>query len=554
MLKPDTIYEAADYLRLSKEDGDFSLSSDKLESDSISSQRSIIQRFVAQTPNIKLVAEYCDDGYTGTNFDRPDFQKMMEAVKAGKINCIIVKDLSRFGRDYIDAGKYIEKIFPQLGVRFIAVNDHIDTLNYSTGDSLIVPVKNFLNDSYSRDISIKVRSNFESRRRNGEFVSNYTAYGYLRDPNDKTKLIVDEVAGGIVREIFRWKIEGMSPGTIAEKLNARGVLAPSEYKRSIGIKFKTSFQSGARSKWVAASVKRILNNEVYTGVLIQGRRTTPSHKVKKVILKDESEWSRVEHNHEAIIPLREFQLVQDLMQEDGRRAPNADTVYPLSGRVFCGTCGALAKRTSVNYNGKRYAYYVCPTTQKEGGCEKRNISGPALESAVLATLQSEIKLILDMEHALRQIETLAWENREVTRLEKAIAGQEAEIEKCKMLKVSTYEDLKEGLITQEEFLHMKDEYTQRICTLESAVSSLRAEQASIQEGLTNQTGWLAQFRKYRNIPSLSRAVVVNLIEKVYLYPGKQIKVVLRYQDQFSDIMEFLQTQKAAYTLPQKEVC
>lgn len=160
---------------------------------------------------------------------------------------------------------------------------------------------------------------------------------------------------------------------------------------------------------------------------------------------------------------------------------------------------------------------------------------------------------MDMEHALRQIETLAWENREVTRLEKAIAGQEAEIEKCKMLKVSTYEDLKEGLITQEEFLHMKDEYTQRICTLESAVSSLRAEQASIQEGLTNQTGWLAQFRKYRNIPSLSRAVVVNLIEKVYLYPGKQIKVVLRYQDQFSDIMEFLQAQKAAYTLPQKEV-
>ena len=207
----------------------------------------------------------------GEDFPSDPKVQLMEAVKAGKINCIIVKDLSRFGRDYIDAGKYIEKIFPQLGVRFIAVNDHIDTLNYSTGDSLIVPVKNFLNDSYSRDISIKVRSNFESRRRNGEFVSNYTAYGYLRDPNDKTKLIVDEVAGGIVREIFRWKIEGMSPGTIAEKLNARGVLAPSEYKRSIGIKFKTSFQSGARSKWVAASVKRILNNEVYTGVLIQGR-------------------------------------------------------------------------------------------------------------------------------------------------------------------------------------------------------------------------------------------------------------------------------------------
>ena len=144
-----------------------------------------------------------------------------------------MKDLSRFGRDYIDAGRYIEKIFPQLGVRFIAVNDHYDSLNYSSGDSLIVPVKNFLNDSYSRDISIKVRSNFESRRRNGEFVSNYTPYGYLRAPDDKTKLVIDEAAGEVVRDIFRWKVEGMSPVTIAEKLNTRGVPSPAEYKLSL---------------------------------------------------------------------------------------------------------------------------------------------------------------------------------------------------------------------------------------------------------------------------------------------------------------------------------
>lgn len=286
MLNADMIYEAADYLRLSKEDGDFSLSNDKLESDSISSQRAIIERFVAQNPNIKLVAEFCDDGYTGTNFDRPDFQRMMEAVKAGKINCVIVKDLSRFGRDYIDAGKYIEKIFPQLGVRFIAVNDNYDSLNHSTGDSLVLPVKNFLNDSYSRDISIKVRSSFESRRQDGEFIANYTAYGYLRDPENKNKLVIDEVAGEYVREIFQWKIEGMSPVTIAEKLNGRGVLPPSEYKRSIGIKYKTAFQTSSRSKWSPKAVIRILTNELYTGVLIQGRRTTPNYKVKKVIIKD----------------------------------------------------------------------------------------------------------------------------------------------------------------------------------------------------------------------------------------------------------------------------
>lgn len=552
MRKPDMIYEAADYLRLSKEDGDFSFSNDKVESDSISSQRNIIQRFVSQNPNIKLVAEFCDDGYTGTNFDRPDFQKMMEAVKAGRINCIIVKDLSRFGRDYIDAGRYIEKIFPQLGVRFIAVNDNYDSLNSSIGDSLVVPVKNFLNDSYSRDISIKVRSTFESRRRNGEFVANYTVYGYLRDPEDKTRLIVDEKAGEVVREIFRWKVEGMSPVTIAEKLNARGVLSPSEYKRSIGVNYKTSFQTNSRSAWSPKSVTRILTNQVYTGVLIQGRRTTPSHKVKKVIVKDESEWSRVEDAHQAIIPMREFDLVQRLMQEDGRRTPGCDTVYPLSGRVYCGACGALAKRKSVSCKGKKYAYYVCPTTKKAGGCEGRSVSEQELEAAVLTTLQTEIKLILDMERALEQIESLAWEHREAARLDAAIAAQEAEIRRYQMLKTSTYEDLRDGLITQEEFVQIKEDFSQRIACLEEDTARLKIERSSLQEGLSNQSGWLSQFRQYGNLTKLTRAVVVNLIDKISLYPGKRIQVALRYQDQLADMMEFLREQSAAQQTMEKE--
>lgn len=552
MLNADMIYEAADYLRLSKEDGDFSLSNDKLESDSISSQRAIIERFVAQNPNIKLVAEFCDDGYTGTNFDRPDFQRMMEAVKAGKINCVIVKDLSRFGRDYIDAGKYIEKIFPQLGVRFIAVNDNYDSLNHSTGDSLVLPVKNFLNDSYSRDISIKVRSSFESRRQDGEFIANYTAYGYLRDPENKNKLVMDEVAGEYVREIFQWKIEGMSPVTIAEKLNGRGVLPPSEYKRSIGIKYKTAFQTSSRSKWSPKAVIRILTNELYTGVLIQGRRTTPNYKVKKVIIKDKSEWSRIENAHEAIIPAREFQLVQRLMQEDGRRAPGSDTVYPLSGRVFCGTCGALAKRKSVSYNGKKYAYYACPTAKKTGGCEGRNISERELETAVLTTLQSEIKLILDVDRALGQVGALAWERREIMRLEAAISAQEAEIAKYRTLKTSVYEDLRDGLITQDEFLHMKQDFSERISFIEDDISGLKTELDAVRAGLVNQTGWLAQFRQYRNLAKLTRTVVVNLIDKIHIYPDKKITVTLLCKDQLTDVIAFLREQVQTQHAAEKE--
>ena len=553
MLISDTIYKAAKYLRLSKEDGDFSFTRDKMESNSISSQRTIIERFAVRQPNIKLIAEFCDGGYTGTNFERPQFQKMMEAVKAGEINCIIVKDLSRFGRDYIDSGRYIEKIFPQLGVRFIAVNDHYDSLNYSSGDSLIVPVKNFLNDSYSRDISTKVRSNFESRRRNGEFVSNYTPYGYLRAPDNKTKLIIDEVAGEVVRDIFRWKVEGMSPVTIAEKLNTCGVLSPAEYKRSIGIKYKTAFQSQSRSMWSPKSVIRILTNEVYTGVLIQGRRTTPNYKVKRVIFKDESDWSRIENAHESIIPVREFQLVQELMQEDGRRAPGSDRVYPLSGRVYCGTCGSLARRYSVTCNGKKYAYYTCPTTQKDSGCEKRRISESALEDTVLTILRAEIELILDMEQALKQIEELAWEHRETVRLDRAIAAKMAESEKCRTMKLSTYEDLRDGLITQDEFLQIKEDYSRRIEAIDRDIGTLKAERAVIQEGLVNRNGWLALFHKYRNLPSLSRAAVVNLIDRINLYPGKEIKVVLRYQDQLANMIEFLREQNAEISLPRTEM-
>ena len=553
MLISDTIYKAADYLRLSKEDGDFSFSNNKAESDSISSQRKIIQRFVAQQPDIELVAEFSDDGYSGTSFERPQFQKMMEAVKAGEINCIIVKDLSRFGREYIDAGRYIEKIFPQLGVRFIAVNDNYDSLNFSTSDSLIVPIKNFLNDSYCRDISIKVRSNFESRRRNGEFVSNYTPYGYLRSPNDKTQLVIDEAAGEVVRDIFRWKVEGMSPVTIAEKLNLRGVLSPSEHKRSIGINYKTAFQTNARSKWSPKTVIRILTNEVYTGVLIQGKRTTPNYKVKHTIVKDEQDWSRIEHAHEPIIQVREFELVQKLMQEDSRRASGSDTVYPLSGRVYCGTCGALAKRYSVTYNGSKYAYYTCPNTTKEGSCEKRRISEKELENTVLTLLQSEIKLVLNMERALSQIKELAWEHREITRLGKAIEVKMAEAEKCRTMKVSIYEDLQEGLISQEEFLQMKEGYSQQISEIEQDIGKLKKERAMIQEGVADRSGWLSQFRKYQNLPSLSRAAVVNLVDQIQLYPDKKIRVVLRYQDQLADMMEFLRGQDTAERLSEAEV-
>ena len=408
------IFRAADYLRLSKEDGDFSFSPGKRESDSISSQRELIKSFVSQRPDIELVAEFVDDGFTGTNFDRPGFRKMMEAVERGEINCIIIKNLSRFGREYIDAGNYIEKMFPRKGVRFIAVNERYDSLS-ATGpnDSMIISFINLLNDSYSRDISIKIRTNLETKRQRGEFIASFAAYGYMKDPEDRNHLIVDPEAASVVREIFRWKIEGVSPVNIAQRLNERGTLCPAAYKKAHGSAYTSGFWSGGQTFWTAVAVQRILTNEIYCGVLIQGRRTTANYKVKATVLKTEAEWARVENAHEAIITHSQFHIVQRLMNEDCRRHQGEDTVRPLSGRVYCGDCGTLAKRVVSRNQGKRYVYYTCPNSLKGGHCAKRRISEERLERTVLAFLRLQISAILDIDRAMAEIDTLSWEKREL---------------------------------------------------------------------------------------------------------------------------------------------
>ena len=229
-------YSACIYARLSRDDGD------KLESDSIINQRALIRDYLKKHPEIHIVSEKTDDGFSGVNFDRPAFKEMMDEIRSGKVNCVVVKDLSRFGRNYIEAGNYIEKVFPFMGVRFIAINDSYDSLDRNQADSLIIPFKNLINDAYCKDISVKIRSQLEIKRKNGEYIGAFVVYGYLKDPENKNKIIVDPFASEVVRAIFKWKIEGMSQSRIADKLNAQGVLCPLEYKRSIGVNLKSSFQ------------------------------------------------------------------------------------------------------------------------------------------------------------------------------------------------------------------------------------------------------------------------------------------------------------------------
>lgn len=543
----DQTYRVAIYLRLSKDDGDFSLSGGgKTESNSIHNQRELLMNYLAGHPEMALVEEYKDDGYTGTNFDRPDFQRMMMDIRKGLINCVIVKDLSRFGRDYIDCGKYIEKLFPQLRVRFIAVNDHYDTANQGHSDSLLVPFKNLINDSYSRDISIKVRSNLAVKRQQGECISNFAVYGYRKDPENKNRLLIDDYAAAIVRDIFCWKIDGYSPNGIAERLNRKGVLSPLEYKRSQGLSFETAFKKSPVAEWSHVAVRRILKNEVYTGVMVQGKRTTPNYKTKTQILKDESEWVKIAGTHEAIITRTDFELVQRLMQEDTRAGSTDTAVYPLSGRLFCADCGAPLVRKTVSSKGKKYIYFVCSAYKNDSNsCTQHRVTEELLYGTVLVAIQRQVALLLDMEQALKKVKSVTWEEAELQKIKQSIAMQEQIVERNNSLRLGVYEDLQAGILSKEEYTSLKEEFSARIAAARQAIRQLQSRRSAIQDGLGEQKNWLEQFRQFAEVKELSRKLVVSMIDRVSISNRNEIAVEFCHKDQFQCILEFLEEQKTA---------
>ena len=540
----DKIYHAAIYLRLSQEDGDISVS-DKNESNSISTQRDLIHAYLQKQADILYETEFCDDGYTGTNFDRPGFNDMMKAVREKRVDCIVVKDLSRFGRDYIESGKYIQKIFPMLGIRFIAINDGYDSADTGNqSNDFVLPFKNLINDSYCRDISIKSRSNLEVKRRNGEFVNNFAVFGYMRSPDDKHKLIIDEEAAVIVRNIFNWKQEGWNAQQIANHLNKLHFPSPMEYKKKCGQNFRTSFKTKTTAEWSAVAVLRILKNPVYTGVLEQGKTTTPNYKVKTKVFKDESKWARVENAHEAIITPAQFELVQTVLGMDTCRAENNDEIYPFSGMIYCADCQSPMLHRAATSNGKKYHYYVCSGNKKDkNSCTTHNIKCDLVEDVVLATVQAHISMAIDIDNAMSQVDSLDWEQREVRKIDGQIAAMELDVEKFSRIKLELYEDLKGGLISKEEYHSFKEDYDIRIQSIKQQISNLVSQRNAIEGGLTSAQGWFAQFRKYENIEKLTRLAIVSLIERVEINDNKDIHVKFRHADQFAAALEYLEMRK-----------
>ena len=528
------IWNATLYLRLSRDDGD------KEESNSITGQRELLRDYIRNRPEFHEYAVRIDDGFTGSNFERPDFKKMIEDVKEGRTDCIIVKDLSRFGRNYLDAGEYIEKIFPFLGVRFIAVNDNYDSLaGKNASDDLIIPFKNLINEAYCRDISVKVRTQLEIKRKSGQYIGAFAVYGYMKDEADKNRLVVDEYAADVVRDIFKWKLEGMSPQDIAARLNQSGILSPMEYKKSLGMKFATSFKANPQAVWSANAVLRILKNQVYIGVLTQGKETTPSYKVRKRVTKPEDEWTVIPDSHEAIIRREDFDSVQKVLSLDTRRSPEDSNVQLFSGMVFCGECGASMVRKTVPSGNKKYVYYVCSAHKQDKSCSSHGIRDAALEEVVLETVKQYIRDVVDLDDLLAMTDTAPLRTAEAQKVQRQLDKKRSEHERLQKLLMSLYENLADGIIDREEYARFKQSYTERAAECEKQMDALQESLVQIKEHGGEHREWMAQFRKHLNITELERSIAVALIERILIYKDNRVEVHFRFEDEFAWQMDIL---------------
>lgn len=397
----------------------------------------------------------------------------------------------------IETGRYLERIFPFMGVRFIAINDHYDSAEENDDKGrILIPFNNLINDTYCRDISMRVRSHLDVKRKEGQFIGSFAGYGYQKDPKDKNHLIIDEYAAGIVQEIFKLKLNGMSAQHIANHLNELGVLPPNEYKRASGFNYTCGFRAGLNQKWTVVSVNRILKNESYTGTLIQGKRRKINYKIKKSQDVGTENWIRVEGTHDAIISRGEFQQVQQLMELDTRTSPSQKTVYPLSGFLRCADCGQNMIRRTVTKKGKKYQYYHCSTYKNGGDCTPHMINGEKLEGSVLAAIR----------HLKKQAEMIRAEQ------------------------IKLYESYADGILTRNEYLEKKKGLGEKLADLQEKIRIEEEEQETADELDEEIRSLTKQASQKTYIGGLTKECVDAFVSMVYLYDDQTMKVEFNCED------------------------
>ena len=526
------------------------------DGNSLQNQIAVCEDYLGGCPHLRLTEVYSDNGRTGTVFDRPAWNRLMDDVRTGKIQCIVVRDLSRFGRDYVETGSYLEKIFPALGTRFISVKENFD--NFTCGnamESLSVSLQNLVNAMYSRDISKKVSTALRAQMETGKFRNRNLPYGYLWN-GDKTAYVVDEEAAAVVRQIFEWKLREVSVYTIVERLKAGGIESPERHKRRAGSRNGGNIQGEG---WCPSTIRGILQNRAYIGEMVCGKSETALYKGLKKHVTETDKWIVVPDAHPPIVSVSDFEAVERQMREDSAHRETAmewsadiraGMIDLFAGKIFCGDCGKRMyyKRQRIQCKGVVFrGVYDCSTHMRRGHgtCFKHAMRQDALNEKVFNAIRDQLQVALDYEKLLL---AMRGGDREASVREKhkaAVASVKLRLNALKKKRAGLYESYAEGILNEEEYAFAKQTYEEQYEALNRLLDEAVERRERFLASISPDNKWLTMMRGVAGMTGLTQELVDAIIEKVLVYGEGRIEVVLNYNDVFYTMLECVEQIKEA---------
>jgi len=533
------VYKAALYARLSAE------REANRERDTAGTQIELMKVFVNETDDIEIYDEYCDKSVSGTTFDRPEFDRMMDDIKAGRVNCVIVKDLSRLGRDHVETGNFIERVFPFLGVRFIAVTDNFDSEKKSV--DLTIPLKNIINECYAKDISRKTITARDNAWKQGKYVTGNYSYGFMKNPEDKYHLIVDREAAEVVRRVFKSFLDGWTYSDIAKELTAEHIPSPDEHK----LMQRGKLSGEPKGIWNSTEIKLILQNRAYIGDIVYGRERRELYRGIKFHKVDKKDWQIIENGHEAVIGREDFEKVQIMVQEieeqwkntQGRHRGEVSSKNFYGNKIVCADCGA---RLHLRKQRSRYAF-ICMTYFSKGkaACLSHRVYKEDVDQAVMAVIHQHMKLCIDVERSVRTLNGKSHNVKQFQLLSYEILKRQKKRQQFADRKGELYEDYTERLITIDEYNSYNDNYSKEIEALDREIGRLLEEKERYSQSYKVDEDWKSTVYRYLNKRKLTQEVADAFVRKVVVDKEGNCEVHLFYDDMLSELLEIERERKDA---------
>ena len=522
------------------------------DAESLETQIQLLEDYINESDDLKLYKVYSDNGFTGTNMERPALQEMLEDMKAGKFQAIIVKDGSRLGRNYLEAGTLIEITFPEYGIRFISVNDQYDSISKrAESDGFSLPFSNLVNEQYSKELSRKLSPAFHLKQTEGAYIGTFGPYGYLKSQEDRHKLVIDEETAPIVVRIFEMKSQGMGNGTIAKVLNEEGILSPFAYRYRKGMVKAEKYRD---MKWKSGTIASIVVNKMYLGHMVQGVHRQSLSRREKSHLLSPDEWIIVENMHEPIISQELFDKVQEVVEQRKQSHKKAcenvehePTVNLFRKKIYCADCGRAMEVGIARCSVRTNRYYRCKhaNVTRGVGCDKRSVKKEVVEETVFETLKLYQKLFADADRKLRQYNRTLEAKKTLQKLQKEKEDLEKQRSQYLEIAGTLYDDYEEGILDIEEYEYVSKEYKRKISDCNERLQKIQEQITNYDEEFPLGKNEHTTFQKFRFTHKLTQEMVDAFVDKVLVHKDGSLTIKYRFQDEYTSVMQVLDERQVA---------